>query len=163
MNSSFWIALVGIVGTLVGVWLGNFLQNRNLKRQQDWLLHDQKSEWLRKQKKDDFNRILAYIETTLNLLTTIGNTLKSVSKEKQDELILDFKKQVASVIPTIEAIKINDKEFTDLFDKFIYEKDEIFNIIFSTKDASKGNATNIIKVAGQIKKRINDSLAETFD
>lgn len=163
MDSTIWIALIGILGTLFGVWLGYFLQNQNLKRQREWLLHDQKSEWLRKQKNDDYELILTYIEGTMKYLTLIGDTLKSLSPAKLEELNLEFNKQIALVLPILEGMKNDEKELYELMGEFVKEKDDLFKTIINTKNASKGDANKLIKMAGQIKIKINESLAKTFN
>jgi hypothetical protein len=125
-------------------------------------LSDQKSEWIRKQKKEDFERILTYVESSVTFLALIGNTFKSMSPEKQQELFLELKKQVGLIVPIVEGIGKEEEELKQLVDKFIQERDKILKVISETKDASKGDATEITKLAGQIKNRINDSLLSTF-
>lgn len=163
MDSSIWIALIGIIGTLAGVWLGTFLQNRNLKRQREWNLQDQKHEWIRKEKQEDYTKILLYIEGTIKLLAMLGDTLKSLSKENQENLFVELNNQLASVVPIIEGYRTKDETLVNLIDEFNQEKGKIIKVIQTTKDASKGNADDLLKIAGKIKNRINDSLVDTFN
>ena len=64
-NIVLWVALIGIIGTLGGVYLGNWLQSRNIKQQRGWMLQDQKREWMRRQRLEKFERILGYVNGTL--------------------------------------------------------------------------------------------------
>ena len=64
-NIVLWVALLGVIGTLGGVYLGNWLQSRNIRQQRDWMLQDQKREWVRRQRREEFERILEYVEGTL--------------------------------------------------------------------------------------------------
>ena len=162
MDNVVWVAIAGLSGTLAGVWLGNWLQSRNIKQQREWMLQDQKREWMRKQKRDKFERILGYVEGTLQYLSKMNLTLKFKSTDKAEELILNYSDQAASLMAIHHVIENEDKKLADL----VLE----FSQILATFNTSAGKDFEIdgkeyrrlSRLAGSIRQRIDELLEETY-
>ena len=163
-NIVIWVALVGVISTLVGVYLGNWLQSRNIRQQREWMLQDQKREWVRKQRREEFGRILAFVEGTLELVLRGEGILKAMSKEKFEDFFLKYKEQTALAMPVIYTIMGEDKELANLLLEFNQNKKEAFDAL-PASDRSKLDSTRqrIAELAGLIRQRINKLLEETFD
>ncbi len=163
-NIVLWVALIGIIGTLGGVWLGNWLQSRNIERQRAWMLQDQKSEWLRRRRLDEFERILKYVEGTLEYLLKAEWVIKVNSEKLKEELILKHSEQAASAMPIARTMMVKDKELADLLLKFTQIGENITSALMS-KDPSRVDdvAQRSADVAALIRQRVNKLLEETFD
>lgn len=166
-NTVIWVTIIGVIGTLGaglgGVYLGNWLQSRNIKQQREWMLEDQKREWARKQKLDNFERILGYIEGTLKYISMAKWIINSGSPERKEELFREYMKQVASVGPVIHTIVSEDKQLADLVLEFSLALERTGDIIRSKNFDITDKEQRLSKVAGQIKQRINELLEKTFD
>jgi len=112
------VTLIGVVGTLGGVWLGYWLQEQNTRRQRDWMLEDQKREWVRKHRQDTFDRTWAFVEGILKYLSVGKVTLNFGSSEEQRKLIVGLQEQWASSAPVIHTLAIEDKQLDDLVQDF---------------------------------------------
>ena len=163
-NIIIWVALVGVIGTLVGVYLGNWLQSRNIRRQREWMLQDQKREWVRRQKEQDLERVREYIEGTLEYVLKAQWIIKFSSAERKEELFLEHARRIALGLPIIYTTMSKDKELADLFLKFSQNIKETESA-FLANDSSKLDITaqRIAEIAGLIRQRVNKLLEETFD
>ena len=167
MDSSVWITIAGILGTLGGtfggVWLGNYLQNRNMKRQREWNLQDQKREWTRKQRQEKFNRILEYVEGSL-LYIFKGKLVLQIGSEKQkDELLFSYPEQYTHAITIIPDIINIDKELAELVKNFSFSFEGTDKIIKDGDIKISEKEQILMNIAGQIQRRITILLEETFD
>lgn len=166
-NTVIWVTIIGVIGTLGaglgGVYLGNWLQSRNIKQQREWMLEDQKREWVRKQRLDNFERILGYIEGTLKYISMAKWIINFGSPERKEELFLEYMKQAASVGPVIHTIVSEDKQLADLVLEFSLALEGTGDIIRSKNFDITDKEQRLSKVAGQIKQRINELLEKTFD
>ena len=163
-NIIIWVALIGIIGTLGGVWLGNWLQSRNIKRQRDWMLQDQKREWLRRQRGEEFERILGYVEGALEYVLKAEWILQFSSEERKEELVFRHAEQAALAMPIVYTTMSKDKELADLLFEFAQKSKDVTSALLA-KDHSKLDITGqrIAEIAGLIRQRINKLLEETFD
>jgi len=163
-NIVLWVALIGVIGTLGGVCLGNWLQSRNIRQQREWMLQDQKREWIRRQKREEFERISKCVQDTLEFVLKAEWILQFGSKELQEQMFLKYRDQTASAMPIIYTIMRADKELTELLSKFAQNCKEVTNTLLA-RDYSKLDVIGqqISEIAGQIQQRINELLEETFD
>ena len=159
-NIVLWVALIGVIGTLGGVYLGNWLQSRNIKRQRDWLLQDQKREWLMEQRQEKFERILGYVEGTVQYVIKAKWMIEFGSDERTEELFIKYSEQAALAMPL--SYTIEDKELADLLLQFSQCLAETGGVIASKSMEISDKEQHLLKLAGLIKQRIDILLEETF-
>jgi len=162
-NIVLWVALVGVIGTLVGVWLGNWLQSRNLKRQREWMLRDQKREWVRRQRREKFERILGYVNGTLQYIAKAKWILQFGSKELKEELFLKYAEQAAVTLAIVYTMRGEDKKLADLLLEFSQDLEGTKDIIASKSFDVSDKEQHLSNLAGLIRQRIDELLEETFD
>jgi hypothetical protein len=163
-NIVLWVALIGVIGTLGGVCLGNWLQSRNIKRQRDWMLQDQKREWVRRQKQEKFERILACVDGALQYILKAKWIAKFSSTDKMEELFLKYVEQAVPVWSLSFTVRNEDKELADLLAEFFRGLDGTGDIIIKDRSFDISEKEQYLsELAGQIKQRINKLLEETFD
>jgi hypothetical protein len=163
-NIVLWVALIGVIGTLGGVWLGHWLQSRNIKRQRDWMLQDQKLEWTRLQKQEKLKPIEAFVEDTLKVILKEQSVTPLLPREQRLREIEKYKERTAEAMPNIYIVMGEDRELADLLVEFEKRKDAAFDALFtSDADQRELTARRLAEIAGEIKHRISNSLQETFD
>ncbi len=162
-NIVLWVALIGIIGTLGGVYLGNWLQSRNIKQQRGWMLQDQKREWMRRQRLEKFERILGYVNGTLQYVAKAKWILKFSHEEKKEELVLKYLEQAVSVMAISHTIRGEDKQLADLVLEFSQNLEGTKDIITSKSFDISDKEQHLSKLAGLIHQRIDKLLEETFD
>lgn len=163
-NIVIWVGIIGVGGTLFGVWLGNWLQSRNIKQQRDWILQDQKREWLRNRRREEFQRILEYLESSIEYTLKSEWVIKVGSKEEQAELYHIYAHRAASAMPIIYTMMGEDKELADLLFEFGQcgkEATQALQIGDYSKLSDAGRRAS--EFAGLIRQRLNKSLEQTFD
>jgi len=164
-NIVLWVALVSVISTLAGVYLGNWLQSRNIRRQREWMLQDQKREWVRAQRREEFEQVLKYLEGTIEFALTGAWVLQFSSQERQDDLFLSYREKVASVMPIVHTTMVGeDKELVELLSKFVQIAQEITNALLA-KDQRKLDviANRLSEIAAPIRQHFKQLLEETFD
>lgn len=163
MDSTIWIALIGILGTLAGVWLGTFLQNRNLKRQREWDLHDRKDEWIRNQKQEKFKRILDFVEGSLLYVFKAKFIMQFGSKIQQNELVTEYQERFVRAMTIAPETASEDKKLAELVEKFGSSFEGTDKIIKDGKVDYSEKEKSLMELAGQIHLRISQLLVKTFD
>ena len=162
-NIVIWVAAIGVIGTAVGVLLGNWLQSRNIRRQREWMLRDQKREWVRRQRREKFERILEYVEGTLQYVLKAKWILQFSSEKLKEELFLKYAEQAALTMPVVYTIRGEDKQLADLVLKFSRDLEGTKDIIASKSFEIGDKEQHLSKLAGLIRQRISKLLEETFD
>jgi len=162
-NIVLWVALIGVIGTLGGVYLGNWLQSRNIKQQREWMLHDQKREWERRQRQEKFRRILEYIIATLQYLLKAKWILPFGSEKLKDELVLKYMEHAAWIMALSYTVGDEDKQLADLLLEFSKNLEGTKDIIASKSFDISDKEQHLSKLAGLIQQRIDKLLEETFD
>ena len=163
-NIVIWVGIIGVVGTLVGVWLGNWLQSRNIRQQREWILRDQRREWVRNRRREEFQRILEYLESRIEYTLKTEWVIKFGSKERTDELYLTYAHRAASAMPIIYTMMGGDKELADLLFKFEQcgkEATQALQVGDYSKLSDAGRQES--EFAGLIRQRLNKLLEETLD
>lgn len=163
MDSSIWIALIGIIGTLVGVWLGSFLQNSNVKRQREWDLVDWKNEWIRKQKQEMYKKILEFVEGSLLYIHQGKFIFNFGTEEQKSELFLKYQEKSTHATTLVLDMLNDDKELTDLVNKFISGFEGTDKIIEAGDIKISEKEQFLYGIAANIKQRITKLLEKTFD
>lgn len=163
-NIVLWIALIGVIGTLGGVYLGNWLQSRNIKQQRDWMLQDQKREWVRRQRQEKFERALEYIKGMLEGILKVELILQSGSKDLQQQELLKLKEIIASGMPILYMLREEDKKLAKMIDDFDHNL-QMANRAINANEYSKLDSIgqDVTKLVGQIRQRMYQLLEETFD
>lgn len=163
-NIVIWVALIGVIGTLLGVCVGNWLQNRNIKQQRKWMLKDQKSEWVRLKKQEKLKPIEAFAEDTLKVIIKGYRATQLLTPEKRLQEVEKYKERFAEAMPNIYIVMGEDKELADLLVEFEKRKNAAFDALI-TNDAGQIDlaAKSLTEIVGEVKRRISNSLQETFD
>ena len=164
MDNSICIAIITIIGTLAGVLLGNWLQSRNTKQQRKWMLDDQKREWIRRKKQEDYTLILEFINSTLANILHAQDELTSQTIEKRGDLLIKYKEKIANAMPVTIKTMREDKELADMLVKFEKKKNGAFDA-FAKNDPTRLNdvINSISGLGGSIKQHLDESLEKTFD
>jgi hypothetical protein len=164
-NIVIWVAIVGVIGTLSGVGLGNYLQNRNIKQQRDRMLQDQKREWVRRVRQEEFKHILEYVENSLEYLLKAEWVYRDFSREEAKGLIIKHNEKAASALPIIYSVMGKDKELSSLLNQFAKDLKIVDKVmrgepINTTLDTT---GQHLSEVAGVIRERVNTLLEQTFN
>jgi hypothetical protein len=161
---SVWVALISVIGTLSGVFLGGWFQSRNIKRQRDWMLQDQKREWVRLQKQDKLKPIEAFVEDTLKVIIKGYRVTQLLTPERRLQEVEKYKERIAEAMPNIYIVMGEDRELADLLVEFEKRKNAAFDALM-TSDAGQLDLTakSLAEIVGEVKRRISNSLQETFD
>ncbi len=160
----YWVAVIGIASTAGGVCLGNWLQSRNIKQQREWMLQDQKREWLRNRRQEECQRILEYLQDKIEYILEVERVIESGSAERKDELFHTHAQRTASAMPIIFTMMGEDKELADLlleFDKCGKGISEALSVGDSFKLSEIGRQSS--EFVGLIRQRLNKLLEGTFD
>jgi hypothetical protein len=167
MDNSIWVAVAGILGTLGGtlggVWLSNFLQDRHLKQQREWNFQDQKREWIRKRKQEMFRKILEFIEGSLIYIFNAKYIIQFGTEEQKDELLIKYYEQSTHAMTLIPEIINEDKELTEITNKFVSSFEGIDKIIEAGDMKISEKEKDLVIIAGKIQQRITKLLEKTFD
>ena len=160
----YWVAVIGIASTAGGVCLGNWLQSRNIKQQREWMLQDQKREWLRNRRQEECQRIFKYLQDKIEYILEVERVIESGSAERKDELFHTHAQRTASAMPIIFTVMGEDKELADLLFKFdVCRKGTREALLGSDSSRLSDIGMEASEFAGLIRQRLNKLLEETFD
>ena len=159
-----WVALIGVIGTLLGVCLGNWQQSRNIRQQRKWILQDQKREWTRNRRQEEFRRIQAFVDGTLEQVLKMEGMFKLGLKKQLDESFLKYKELTASAMPVIFMTMGEDGELANLLVEFEKKKNEAFDALLANNQSQvDSSGKRIAELAGLIRKHTEKLLEKTFD
>jgi hypothetical protein len=166
MSETFWVAIVGFISTLLGVFLGYLLQRCSAKRQREWELEDRKRELVRRQKEPQFDIVRNWVKTTITYLThselSLDKPLPLYSPDELSEKLKEWEAQAAEAKATIWS-RLGDEKLGKLCTSF-WEVAIGLSSAIREEDESKIDmlTDQMAKVAAEINRRIDKLWEETL-
>jgi len=137
------VALVGIVGTLGGVYLGNYLERQT-----------QRKERSRIRRIENFKRITDYVEGTLKYISSASYILKYGSDAERNKLFKQYVDQAMSFVSVTNTVIEDDKQLSELVAAFCTGLEGISKVILNESPLITEKEQYLYAIAGKIHKRI---------